>query len=268
MSITPFHSYSRTVYALQTRLLTSLIPISRSSIGTYYEHQLPISSSLHSYSPSILPQQNPKHSIYWGNLQTRAHNFSSSTKRSTKPSNNTTFTSFQPPLHQASLHALTRKLKLTNPTEIQLNSYKAAITRRDVLARARTGTGKTLAYLLPSIENALSNVRSTFSSKRKIEILVLCPTRELASQIHTTSQLLAASHSNSDDSIRMHTQVMFGGVSKEKDAQKLQEKLPFVLVATPGRLLDHMENTAVGGVKFSEILGNISVLVLDEVSCR
>ena len=64
----------------------------------------------------------------------------------------------------------------------------------------------------------------------------------------------------------MHSQVMFGGVSKFNDVKKLEDKLPFVLVATPGRLLDHMENTVVGGVKFGDILSGISVLVLDEVS--
>jgi len=62
----------------------------------------------------------------------------------------------------------------------------------------------------------------------------------------------------------MHSQVMFGGVSKFNDVKKLEDKLPFVLVATPGRLLDHMENTVVGGVKFGDILSGISVLVLDE----
>lgn len=173
-----------------------------------------------------------------------------------------TFAFFDPPVHPASIHALTHKLKLTNPTEIQSKSYEAARTGRDVLARARTGTGKTLAFLLPAIENALANVQPF--AKRKIEILVLCPTRELANQIHSTSQVLAASHSNSSDSIRMHSQVMFGGVSRDKDVQKLNEKLPFILVATPGRLLDHMENSFVGGKSFGEILGGISVLVLDE----
>jgi superfamily II DNA/RNA helicase len=190
-------------------------------------------------------------------IQQTTHQFS------TKPNSpETTFASFHPPLHPATLHALTNKLKFLHPTDIQTQSYDAAITRRDVLARARTGTGKTLAFLLPSIQNALTGV----SSKRKVEILILCPTRELASQIHSTAQILAASHSNSSDGVRMNTQVMFGGVPREKDVQKLQEKLPFVLVATPGRLLDHMENTVVGGVRFGQILGGISVLVLDEVS--
>ena len=179
-----------------------------------------------------------------------------------------TFSSFHPPLHPATIHALTHKLKHVHPTEIQTKAYQAAITNRDVLARARTGTGKTLAFLLPSIENALRSLTNEESAKRKrgVQILILCPTRELASQIHSTSQSLAASHSNSPNSIRMHTQVMFGGVSKEKDVQKLEEKLPFVLVATPGRLLDHLEGTRVGGRGFGEILGGIGVLVLDEVS--
>ncbi|KAL7513473.1 hypothetical protein ACHAXN_010694 [Cyclotella atomus] len=187
------------------------------------------------------------------------HNAPFSTTTSSWTAN---FESFKPPLHPSSIHALTHKLKLTSPTDIQVKSYEAAMTGRDVLARARTGTGKTLAFLLPAIQNALANIQP--SSKRKVEILVLCPTRELASQIHSTSQLLASSHSNSNDSARMHTQVMFGGVSKENDLQKLNQKLPFVLVATPGRLLDHMENSVVGGVKFGQILGSVSVLVLDE----
>lgn len=174
-----------------------------------------------------------------------------------------TFTSFQPALHPATLHALTHKLKLVHPTDIQIQSYQAAITRRDVLARARTGTGKTLSFLIPAVENALVNIPP---HKRSVRILVICPTRELASQIHSTSQVIATSHSNSNGGGKMHTQVMYGGVSKEKDVQKLREKLPFILVATPGRLLDHMENTTVGGEDFRHILGRISVLVLDEVS--
>ena len=75
-----------------------------------------------------------------------------------------------------------------------------------------------------------------------------------------------ASHSNFDGGMKMHSQVMFGGVSKFNDVKKLEDKLPFVLVATPGRLLDHMENTVVGRANFGDILSGINVLVLDEVS--
>lgn len=204
------------------------------------------------------------------NRQSNTRCFSSTAHASTSSSSpQSTFSSFIPPLHPATLHALTHKLRHVHPTEIQTQSYAAAITGRDVLARARTGTGKTLAFLLPALENALTGLSADLRGRKNpVAILVVCPTRELAIQIHSTAQLIAASHSNSAEGIRMTTQVMYGGVSKEKDVQKLEEKLPFVLVATPGRLLDHMENTIVAGERFGLILGNISVLVLDEVSTQ
>ena len=107
-----------------------------------------------------------------------------------------------------------------------------------------------------------------------IAILILSPTRELAMQIHSQAQILTASHANglntnangesSRHRYRMSSQVMYGGSPKHVDVQKLEDTNPYVLVATPGRLIDHMENTTVRGVPFSEIIGNVSVWVLDE----
>ncbi|EED87938.1 predicted protein, partial [Thalassiosira pseudonana CCMP1335] len=96
--------------------------------------------------------------------------------------------------------------------------------------------------------------------------LILSPTRELALQIHTQAQILTSSHANSRNShtYRMSSQVMYGGSSRRVDLEKLQDNLPYVLVATPGRLIDHMKNSRVGNVPFSEIIGGVSVLVLDE----
>lgn len=102
-------------------------------------------------------------------------------------------------------------------------------------------------------------------------MLILSPTRELAAQIHNQAQALTSSHTNSggdeDDSTNkypMVSQVMYGGSSRNNDLKKLQSNTPFILVATPGRLIDHMQNSHVHGVPFSEMIGNVSVLVLDE----
>lgn len=193
-----------------------------------------------------------------------------------------------PNLHPSSLHAITNKLKLTHATEIQYKTFEAASNGRDVLGRARTGTGKTLAFLLPSLESCLRGGRvpgpfghvenstgddnddyGTLTPTKKkggIAILILSPTRELALQIHTQAQILTSSHANSRNShtYRMSSQVMYGGSSRRVDLEKLQDNLPYVLVATPGRLIDHMKNSRVGNVPFSEIIGGVSVLVLDE----
>jgi len=203
-----------------------------------------------------------------------------------------------PNLHPSSLHALEHKLKLSRMTEIQHKTFEAASSGRDVLGRARTGTGKTLAFLLPAIENALRSGRvpgpyepaphggggssdndgmgeeTQQRMRGGIAALVLSPTRELAMQIHSQAQVLAASHANGLNSDhdgkeagkrhRMSSQVMYGGSSRNVDLRRLEENLPFVLVATPGRLIDHMENSYVRGTPFAEIVGNVSVIVLDE----
>lgn len=128
-----------------------------------------------------------------------------------------------PTLHPSSLHAIEHKMKLSTMTEIQHKTFEAASSGQDILGRARTGTGKTLAFLLPAVENALrlGRVPGKFdrSSKGGIAILVISPTRELAMQIHTQAQVLTSSHSNTSlDNVnyahsqsKMTSQVMYGG---------------------------------------------------------
>ncbi|KAL9183291.1 hypothetical protein ACHAXT_005078 [Thalassiosira profunda] len=183
-------------------------------------------------------------------------------------------------LHPASLHALTHKLKLSTMTEIQHKVFDAAASGRDVLGRARTGTGKTLAFLLPAIENALRlgrvpgphRHRDRNGGRGGIATLIVSPTRELAIQIHSQAQLLAASHANTTNEeggahgrgFRMASQVMYGGSSRAVDLQKLEDHPPFILVATPGRLIDHMQKSHVRGIPFADVIGGVSVWVLDE----
>ena len=174
-------------------------------------------------------------------------------------------------LHPSSLHAIENKMKLQNMTEIQHKTFVAASSGRDILGRARTGTGKTLAFLLPAIENALRLGRTPGPHTKEnggISILVLSPTRELAMQIHNQAQVLTSSHANSSNnsnrSSRMTSQVMFGGSSRGADLKKLEDNCPFVLVATPGRLIYHMQSSYVRGIPFREIIEDVSVFVLDE----
>ena len=174
-------------------------------------------------------------------------------------------------LHPSSLHAIEQKMKLKNMTEIQHKTFVAAATGQDILGRARTGTGKTLAFLLPAIENALRLGRTSGPPTKEnggISILVLSPTRELAMQIHNQAQVLTSSHANSSGSSsrssRMTSQVMFGGNSRGIDLKKLEDNCPFILTATPGRLIDHMQSSYVRGKPFREIIEGVSVFVLDE----
>jgi ATP-dependent RNA helicase RhlE len=133
----------------------------------------------------------------------------------------------------------------TQPTPIQQQSIPVILDGRDVLAAAQTGTGKTAGFTLP----LLQRLQQGTENRRRIRALVLTPTRELAAQV--------------GDSIRdygrflpFRTAVIFGGVSINTQIDKLKKGVD-VVVATPGRLLDHLQQ---GTLK----LDAIEMLVLDE----
>jgi ATP-dependent RNA helicase MSS116 len=153
--------------------------------------------------------------------------------------------------------AVTQKLGLETMTEIQAKTFDAASSGKDVLGRARTGTGKTLAFLLPAIETLLSSA-SEYEPGKSVGILIMSPTRELALQINEQAKAIVSCHKN------LSTQVMFGGTSKREDVKRLSKRLPSILVATPGRLLDHLQSTDVRGDPFSRLIKKTQVLVLDE----
>ncbi|HEX6926846.1 MAG TPA: DEAD/DEAH box helicase [Longimicrobiaceae bacterium] len=142
-----------------------------------------------------------------------------------------------------SLLAGVRDLGFTSPTPIQAQSIAPALEGRDLLACAMTGSGKTAAFLLPTLHRLLQRPGSATRA------LVLSPTRELAAQIHEHFQALAA-----------HTELtgaaIFGGVSMGPQERAFREKVD-LLVATPGRLLDHLRNEYAS-------LADIEILVLDE----
>lgn len=142
-------------------------------------------------------------------------------------------------------------------TEIQAKTFDAASSGKDVLGRARTGTGKTLAFLLPAIETVLK--QKDFKAGRDIGILILSPTRELAMQIHEQARTILFRHGNN-----MNSNFMYGGTSKKQEIDRLCKRMPTVLVATPGRLIDHLQSTAIHGTPFAKLVKGTRVLVLDE----
>lgn len=161
-------------------------------------------------------------------------------------------------LHPNSKRALVEDMGLLTMTEVQAKTFAAALAGKDILARARTGTGKTLAFLVPVVERILSN--PTYLPGKTISCLVIAPTRELAIQIGQEADKLLLHHSD------LSVQVMYGGVTIARDVNVLNKRLPSILVATPGRLLDHLQETKIRGKKFNDdIVATTDIVVLDEV---
>jgi ATP-dependent RNA helicase RhlE len=134
----------------------------------------------------------------------------------------------------------------TAPTEIQSEVIPAAIEGRDIIGCAQTGTGKTAAFVLP-ILNRLSHEKST--KKKGIKSLIITPTRELAVQIEKAIV-------DYGRFLHLRTLAVYGGVSIEGQFKALRRGVDIV-VATPGRLMDHMQRRTID-------LRNIEVLVIDE----
>ncbi|HEX9877107.1 MAG TPA: DEAD/DEAH box helicase [Gammaproteobacteria bacterium] len=131
------------------------------------------------------------------------------------------------------------------PTPIQQRAIPPILVGHDVLAGAQTGTGKTAGFVLP----LLQRLELASTSRRRLRALILAPTRELAAQI---------GHSVGDYSryLPTRTAVIFGGVGIQPQISKLRKGVD-VVVATPGRLLDHIQQKTID-------LSGIEILVLDE----
>lgn len=133
------------------------------------------------------------------------------------------------------------------PTPIQEKAIPVILQKKDILAGAQTGTGKTAGFTLPLLE-LLSRSKST-KNKHKIKALILTPTRELASQV-TQSVELYGKH------LPFKSTVIFGGVKIASQISKLRKGVDIV-VATPGRLLDHIAQKTID-------LKSVDFLILDE----
>lgn len=133
------------------------------------------------------------------------------------------------------------------PTPIQRDAIPALLEGRDLLGIAQTGTGKTAAFSLPSLHHLAKEAKGR--SHRGVRMLVLSPTRELAAQIAENMRVYARY-------LNLSVNCVFGGVPINQQKRKLQAGTD-VLVATPGRLLDLIEQRAL-------TLENVEIFVLDE----
>jgi len=143
----------------------------------------------------------------------------------------------------ASLANRCASLEFTDPTPIQRQAIPIILNGSDLIGCAATGTGKTAAFLLPMLQ------RLSAKQSNGVRALILAPTRELASQIADNLQMLDAKR-------KTHSVTIVGGASMNKQRTALRRGVS-VVIATPGRLLDHLENRTVD-------LSRVETLVLDE----
>ncbi|MEA5502443.1 DEAD/DEAH box helicase [Halotia wernerae UHCC 0503] len=139
----------------------------------------------------------------------------------------------------------------TAPTPIQMQAIPAVLLGGDLLAGAQTGTGKTASFTLPLLHRLSSdkNVKGASYGCPPIRALILTPTRELAAQVEESVREYGKY-------LKLNSMVMFGGVSINPQKRLLKGGVD-ILVATPGRLLDHVQQGTVN-------LSHIEILVLDE----
>jgi ATP-dependent RNA helicase RhlE len=136
------------------------------------------------------------------------------------------------------------------PTPVQTAAIPHVLAGRDVLAAAQTGTGKTAAFVLPILDRLRRHANTSFSPARHpVRCLILVPTRELAMQVDESVHTYGRT-------VPLRPTVVFGGVPIEPQTKALREGVE-ILVATPGRLLDHVGQKGVN-------LGQVEILVLDE----
>jgi ATP-dependent RNA helicase RhlE len=133
----------------------------------------------------------------------------------------------------------------TKPSDIQMQAIPSILSGNDIMGGAQTGTGKTAAFALP----ILQRLQNDESKRRRVRALVLVPTRELAAQVGDSFR----SYGNN---LRFRTSTLYGGVSIKTQIDKLRKGVDIV-VATPGRLIDHLEQRTLD-------LSELEVFVLDE----
>ncbi|KAL6979604.1 putative DEAD-box ATP-dependent RNA helicase 48 [Sarracenia purpurea var. burkii] len=140
-------------------------------------------------------------------------------------------------------------------TRVQEATLSVCLEGKDALVKAKTGTGKSAAFLLPAIETVLmATSGNTIQRVPPIYVLILCPTRELASQIAAEANVMLRYHGG------IGVQTLIGGTRFKVDQKRLESDPCQIIVATPGRLLDHIENKS----GFSVRLMGLKMLVLDE----
>ena len=136
----------------------------------------------------------------------------------------------------------------TTPTPIQAQAIPFVLAGRDLLGAAQTGTGKTAGFTLPMLQRLAENAPQG-SGKHPVRALILVPTRELAAQVHESVRTYGKH-------MQMRSAMIFGGVGFNPQVSEIRRGVDIV-VATPGRLLDHMQQRTID-------LSHVEILVLDE----
>ena len=137
-----------------------------------------------------------------------------------------------------------------HPTPVQAGAIPLVLQGRDLLAAAQTGTGKTAAFVLPILDRMRQHANTSFSPARHpVRVLILVPTRELAMQVDASVQTYGRT-------VPLRSTVVYGGIPIDPQIKALRAGVE-ILVATPGRLLDHVGQRTVN-------LGGVEILVLDE----
>ncbi|KAH8677687.1 ATP-dependent RNA helicase-like protein has1 [Xylariales sp. PMI_506] len=162
----------------------------------------------------------------------------------TADSSATTFAELN--LSERTLKAIHEEMGFKTMTEIQRRAIPPLLAGRDVLGAAKTGSGKTVAFLVPAIE-MLNSLR--FKPRNGTGVIVVSPTRELALQIFGVARELMKNHSQTYG-------IVMGGANRRAEAEKLSKGVN-LLIATPGRLLDHLQNTPF-------VFKNLRSLIIDE----
>jgi len=156
------------------------------------------------------------------------------------------------PFAELAIHEDTKRaiahVGFKNMTVVQQLSIPVALTGKDVVAKARTGTGKTISFLIPVIESILRKPRA----EKGISALIISPTRELARQIEKEATMLLSNHKD------IQVQCDVGGTNIRSEVRALESR-PHILVATPGRLNDHIQTN---GLNWK--MKDLRCLVFDE----
>jgi ATP-dependent RNA helicase RhlE len=138
----------------------------------------------------------------------------------------------------------------TQPTPIQQQAIPVVLSGRDLLGAAQTGTGKTAGFALPMLQRLSAKANGSHSPARHpVRALVVTPTRELAAQVEQDIRTYGRH-------VALKTSLVYGGVGMQPQVDALRKGVD-ILVATPGRLLDHVQQKTVD-------LRQVEILVLDE----
>ena len=142
------------------------------------------------------------------------------------------------PLPEAIQHKL-EVLKFKTPTAIQQRAIPIALSGKDILGSAQTGTGKTAAFSIPLLTKVMNNA--------EVRGLIVTPTRELAMQVDAQIRMLLSLKS------KIRSVVLIGGASMDRQVQMLS-KNPRIIVGTPGRIIDHIDRKSLDFCTFNYVM--------------